>query len=58
VVATDLTAVPELSEALHETLLGDLVRPDRVAEARGRLRRGETPADDVLAWAIMASAQG
>ena len=47
----------ELSEALQESLLGDFVRADRVAEARGRLRRGEAPADDELARAIVASAK-
>ena len=45
----------ELTEELQESLLGDFVRADRVAEARGRLRRGEAPHDDELARAIVAS---
>lgn len=47
-----------LAEELHRALLGDYVRADRVAEARGRLRRGEHPADDELARAIVADSVG
>ena len=50
--------LPELSEELQERLLGDFVRADRVAEARGRLRRGEAPGDDELARAIVDDAKG
>lgn len=53
-----LADLPELSEEVQESLLGEFVRADRVAEARGRLRRGEAPADDELARAIVATARG
>lgn len=48
----------ELSPELRASLLGDYVRADRVAEVRGRLRRGEHPADAELASAIVADASG
>jgi len=46
----------ELQGPLHESLSGEYVRADRVAEARGRLRRGEHPCDEDLARAIVADA--
>jgi hypothetical protein len=54
----DVADRPELSAELRASLQGDFVRSDRVAEARGRLRRGEAPADDELARAIVATAKG
>jgi hypothetical protein len=57
VTKTDAVDLPaSLQEELQESLLGDFVRADRVAEARGKLRRGESPDDDELARAIVASA--
>jgi hypothetical protein len=56
VTETDAVELPAaLQEELQESLLGDFVRADRVAEARGKLRRGESPDDDELARAIVAS---
>jgi hypothetical protein len=56
VTRTDEVELPAaLQEELQESLLGDFVRADRVAEARGKLRRGESPDDDELARAIVAS---
>ena len=49
------TDAVELSDEVHASLLGGFVRADRIAEARGRLRRGEAPGDDELARAIVAS---
>jgi hypothetical protein len=58
VAASDVADLPELPAGLQQSLLGEFVRADRVAEARGRLRRGEAPADDELARAIVATAKG
>ena len=56
VTGTDVVELPAaLQEELQASLLGDFVRADRVAEARGKLRRGESPDDDELARAIVAS---
>lgn len=50
------TVAVELPVELRESCTGAYLRADRVAEARGRLRRGESPCDDELARAIVASA--